>query len=238
MRCVGLVLKCPYMSVECGAMKPKSRTPKNTKKKLAPNAWIKAKLLEMGMTAVELGKQIGMSTTDLSKLVNGKRRLGIEDAIEISKALGLRLDEVLMRSGMDIGPVAATRGIELSGWVDDRFRVHWGQPKGPKTAVMVDGLPRGVEAIRFQTVGTPLEGLNGAVVYFQREKTARMDQGSIGRLCLVEKKLGDTNETVTMLRVPKRGYLPGRYSLYDMGGQIREEEKTLISMVPVLMLRF
>lgn len=219
-------------------LKPKLKKTRRISAPSSPNAWIKGRLLELNMTAVELSKQIRLRTTDLSKLVNGKRQLTIEDAIAISKALNLPLDEVLMRSGMDMGSSQATKTIELSGWVDDRLRVHWGQPKGPKTAVMPDGMPRGVEAIRFQTVGTPMEGLNGAVVYFVRDSGSRLDQANIGRLCLVDKKLGDSNEQVTMLRVPKRGYLSGRFSLYDLNGQLREEEKPLVSMIPVLMLRF
>ncbi len=55
---------------------------------------LKSKRILMGFTQEQIAKKIGINTKSYNMKENGRSKFSIKEAVEISKCLGLTLDEV------------------------------------------------------------------------------------------------------------------------------------------------
>ena len=65
--------------------------------------WLRYQLQVMGWSQSELARRADISTTAVSDLISGRRKLGKDTALAIAKAFGIPLDDVLVAAG-DLQP--------------------------------------------------------------------------------------------------------------------------------------
>ena len=122
----------------------------------------------------------------------------------------------------------------FSGWVDKDLNVHYGQPKGPQTAP--NPAKRGdIEVLRLQTMGGKFDGMDGGLVYFQRMKA--LSSEVIGKLCVVKIAGRSVVAKLEKLRNVKKGYGEERYNLFNLIGELVEEEVALDAAHPVIWMK-
>jgi transcriptional regulator with XRE-family HTH domain len=205
-------------------------------KHAAPNnRWFKDQMEAKGFSQNQLGKRLGMDPAAISRVLNGQRKLKIEEATQMAEILELPLEEVLANAG--IGKVKITgkerkEALSIGGWVDGDLALHAGAPLGPKSAPNPAPGQKGIEVYRFQTQGSAFDGMDGGLVYFQRMKGVMPE--CVGRLCVVKISGSRKKE---LLRTIRRGYEPGKFNLYLLNGAIAEESAQLDDASPVLWLK-
>ena len=76
-----------------------------------------SKLAEHGMTQTELAERVGVSQTQISSYLRGKRRPSPETCVRLAEALAVPVDEVLILAGHR-PPLAADGDMELKELVE------------------------------------------------------------------------------------------------------------------------
>lgn len=191
--------------------------------------WFRDQLEAKELSQRQLAKKLGIEPSAITLFLAGRRGLKNDEAVAISKILGVRLDDVLAAAG-----VAVPESVRIVGAVDGDFKIAWGAPKsGPKAADWPGGGGQAVEALRIESVGSKAEGLDGGLIYFAAG--AGVDANSLGRLAVVTTKGG--KNAVSAVRTVKRGYSAGRFNLFSMNGELRESDVELDSARLVVWMR-
>lgn len=167
--------------------------------------WFIAQLSERRMSQRHLARMMGIDPASVHRLLQGKRPMRFDEATQLSRLLGVTVDDVLRHAGLPIGaggsvPVVGT--IEAGG----EAHIDWGTEIA-RVPVPVDMPPNAV-AIRMRTAGTPWEPMDGWTLYV-RPPVDGVPAEVVGRMALV--RLAG-NGTI-LLRFLRRGYTRGRYNL-------------------------
>lgn len=213
--------------VKKGAKASRELTKVNTR-------WFQDHCRSRGLTQRFVAKALGVDPATLSMIFKGSRKLRLEEAVVIAELFSVGLDEVLVAAGISMGSVKPTaKGLEVGGWVDGEGRLHRGPVKGGRIA---PPLPQGeaisgrVGVARYQTIGTLIEALDGALVYYP--VTDRLAVDALGRFCVVGLERGEM-----VVGTLKRGHVAGTFSVLDLGGRVIAEDVAVEWAAAVIWLK-
>lgn len=198
--------------------------------------WFLKHLEELKLSQRKFAKHLGLDPAAVTLMLKGKRKLQSSEAADIAKLFRVTVEEVLEAAGVKC-PDQKSHGVKVTGWVDEHWTVHWGKVKGPGK-VSFPGIAERLEALRVQTAGTALSGLDGAVILYEgpiKEIDLEVPGDVVGRLSLVKLKGRVTNPW--RVRIPRRGYEFGTYNLFGVNGEPMEEAVDLETAVLVAWLR-
>lgn len=179
--------------------------------------WFKRVLEDQKMSERAYGRLVGEDTAIVNRKFRGLRRFGIDDAEQFSRVTGATLEEVLKNAGMELEDLQRQRVAKLAGWIDGGRRIH-PKVRGPKNVIAPPDAITGTLAYRYQTEGTGLEAMDGAITYCR--PLGDLDIGMLGRWCIV--RLRDGTELV---RVVNKTRTAGRFDLWD---ETKERERSVL----------
>lgn len=181
--------------------------------------WFKSRIDEAGLTYRKLGPMIGLDHAALSNIVNGKRKLSLDEARALAVALGSTLEEVARRAGIDMPRGALAQTVPVVGMAGSDGSVSKGSygttaaPGGPAT---------GLKAVR------GAGGLVDGWTMLYRDGMG-VSAEAVDRLCVAELRGGAVR--VGWLR---RGWEPGEW-LLEWNGQ--RETVGVVSANPLVWIR-
>lgn len=143
--------------------------------------WFKDKLRDRELPQRKLAKMLGLGTSAVSLMLSGKRRITIEEAADLSRLLGLPMDEVLEHAGVQPGEPA--KSVPLVGEVDAEGELH--PVKAGKRVPLKLTLPQNTVAVTCKDQNAPGYGW----FWFFEPRTG-VDADCVGRLCITELKTG------------------------------------------------
>lgn len=212
--------------------------------------WFQEQTAAQGISLRTLAKRLKMDAGALSNTFNGKRRMTLADATKIAKAFSQPLETVLGHAGIPMeGLAPTTASVPVRGFVDGVLGVTWEKPKGPSHVPfpVVGGAAKGIVALRAQTTGSLLEPLDGALFFLKSPLGGKPSGGgsaeskkagdSVGKLCVVQVLADKTNGESWHLATIKRGYAPGRYSLFSLAGLAMKEDVQVGSVTPLIWMK-
>lgn len=192
--------------------------------------WFQSQLESRDISQRRLAKTLHIDPGAVSKMLKGERQMKLEEATTISKLLAVPLEEVLSNAGIATVGVSTKEHLKVVGWVDPSFKVVMEAPRGPKTAPRPIWGGRDLKCVRFQTEGSALAGMDGALAYFQSGGV--LDAEAIGRLCILELAVEGH-----VCGIPKRGYRSGHFNVSAMNGSTLFEGAKIVSASPILWLK-
>jgi plasmid maintenance system antidote protein VapI len=205
--------------------------------------YFEEKIAGLGLSHRKFAAKIQLDHVLISRILAGIRPITLEEAATFARLFEVSVEEIMLQAGIKsaadlhkAGTVHAGE-IAIKGWVDGELRIHWEAPKGSKTAPRPEGnggRARDVQVVRFQTGGTRLDAMDGALAYFRGQRDLAPD--AIGRQCVV-KIVGDESNG-SLLCVVKRGYREGTYNLMALNGETITENAFVESASPVLWIKF
>ncbi len=161
----------------------------------------------------------------------------IEYASELARLLGVPVGDVLRNAGVSVGSsfgASRASGMEslqvpLVGWVDHLSNVHLDWTKRDQHFTFAAELPPTAVAIQYRTAQTTEDIKDGWLVVTLPPSQPDAD-AMLDRYCIVNIKDGGTQ-----IRMVRRGYSPGRFTLLGSGiPPIHDAEVSWFS--PVLMI--
>jgi transcriptional regulator with XRE-family HTH domain len=195
--------------------------------------WFQSELQRNNITQRRVARALNLDPSSITLMFHGKRKLQIKEAVQLANLFGVPLDDVLSNAGLKTETKESTELLPIEGWIDGEMRIHWGQPKGQKTAPIPSFGGKNIKVLRYQTIGSNIESLDGGLVYYSESKGLHSD--SIGRLCVV--KRAEDRRGSSLLAVVKRGYSAGAFNLVDLAGRAVMEDAVLESASPVIWLK-
>lgn len=191
-------------------------------------AWFKDRLIVKRMSQRQLADVLKMDPAALSLTLRGMRAMQHHEAEGIARELGVPLADVLEQIGIDVG-AGASNQVAVVGRVDAGGLVHMARPKdGPRRFPAPEGMPQDAAALRYEGDGF----MDGWVGYYQ--PADRVGADAAGRLCVAQL----AGREGWYLRVVKRGYAKGTYTLSDpFGAAAAIEGARLASAAPILWVR-
>ena len=166
--------------------------------------WFKEQISRVGLSQRTIATLLGINQSIISHMFSGRRRMTLVEADQWADILNVPLTDVLLNAGVPIPEsvlaTIAARNVEnpegtasaflgpVRGWIDGNYRIHWETPpSGSKTSAKGQGAsePGGLICVRYKTSGTPLDGLDGGLVYFRAVPAKTFDYEAIGRLSAV-----------------------------------------------------
>lgn len=173
-----------------------------------------------------LARQMHMSHSQLSLALNGHRKFQADEIVQISNIFGEPVTRVMDNAGLDVRSTAGRRVSVVGAGMGDGTIERYGQEVLERTT-LPDELPDDVVALQWRTAGTPLDFLDGAVMFFREPHD--IDPAALGRLAYV--KIKDGPAVVCGLR---RGYRAGTYNCF---GFYRGESLEIEASSPILITR-
>lgn len=198
-----------------------ARSPIDTK-------WFKGLLSDRGMRQHQIASTLALDPASVSLMLRGKRRLQLDEAAALANLLGVPLDEVLHHAGID--PEAGAAGtVPIVGTVDDDGEVVMKRPEGPRRVTAPVGMAEGAVALRYETS----DARDGCIAFYVPREG--VDADAVGRVCVVQ--VAPAGKGVRYVRVVKRGYVRGTFTLTQVRAEKSLENVELASACPVLWLR-
>ena len=190
------------------------------------NAWFVQKLADKRLSQRQLAKMMGLDASAMSLMLRGKRKMDVKEAGDVARLLGVHVDEVLRHAGVTVLERGGPGRVPVTGWIDEEGMVRIGGVMGPSVVDTPPGLADGAAALRMQTADVR----DGWLVFYRPIEGVSLE--AVGRLCIVEPETGRQ-----ALRVVRRGYESGTWSLSAYGGVPRQESGVLVSASPVLWIK-
>lgn len=72
--------------------------------------WFQTRLADRKLSQRSLAKVLGLDPAAVSLMLRGKRKMTAEEAVEVSRVLGVDVEEVLRHAGISLGTIAAVKG--------------------------------------------------------------------------------------------------------------------------------
>lgn len=194
--------------------------------------WFQHQIEDKGLSQRKLAKRMRLDPSSVSLMLRGKRYMKVHEAAAIAEILGVPLLEVMGRAGISAAEAkaAASGMVPVVGRVNAHSVVTM---NGEHTETLVASpadLDPGTLALRYETALTPLDAVDGWVLYYRQHD--HVPPEAVGRLCVVL-EVGAEHPRVGFLR---RGYEPGEYSLLPYLGA-EPEAVRLESASPVVWIR-
>ena len=190
-------------------------------------AWFRDRIVARQTSQRKIAKAMGLDPAAISLMLRGKRGVDPREAEMLAVELGVPLSEVLENMGVDI-TAGAQNTAPVKGWANASGAIHMGRAEGPRKVPVPVGMPANTIALRVQN-----EGFTDGWLVFYVEGTATVNE-CVGRLSVIQ--IQGKNEWY--LRVLKRGYSKGTYTLIDsLGAGPSIEDVRVASASPVLWLK-
>lgn len=201
-------------------------------------AYFKSQLQRHDMSQRALAKAIGRSPMDVTLMFKGTRKIRLEDATEMARIFSVPLDEILEASGVPVQGVKRKDSVPVVGWIDGESVVHVGAPKGDKRApAPAWGVSPRLRAVRYQTNGTKLEGMNSALLYFNEGTAGEISIDDLGRLAVIELSgQGTAGAVVGVLKRAGSGSFR-RFDVFSAAGVLLREEVGVERVSPVVWIK-
>lgn len=175
--------------------------------------WFKNKLKDIGLSLREYEKrpEVKEAVGYASRLFRGMKQFSTEDGRMFSRVTGTDFNEVMKRA---IGlaeadsDVADSRMVVVEGWVDPTRRVRSDGLLGPRRVTLPPDMGSGTIALRYQTQGTNLDAMDGAVIYCR--PLSPFNHEMLNRWCLIKPKKGPR-----VIRILKRGSSSRAFNLWN-----------------------
>lgn len=215
-------------------MSREPKKPRTSSKTVVNDKWFRDQLKRMNVSQREVARLLGINQAVISHMFNGTRKMPLDEVPKWAKILGVPESDILTNAGIQSSTAAALSGsasLEISGWVDGELSVHFNDKKGLKGPLSAPNplTETMISVVRCQTAGSPFEGMDGALLYFQNHGI--FDPEAIGRLCIV--KIQDR----FLVRTVKRGYEPGKHNLALPNGTVVEEGVIVDSAAPIVWMK-
>jgi transcriptional regulator with XRE-family HTH domain len=207
--------------------------------------WFQNQCKKNGITQRALARALKTDPPCVSRLIHGRQKITLNQATIISQVFHCPLDDVLVAAGIKPPTLPTKETLEIKGWIGSDHKVHWGAPKGPRTAPKPSFVGRNVGVVRYQTLGSGLETMDGVFVYYQESSASGLSPDCIGRMCLVQglpKSVAEAGGAVGKdeywyVATIKRGYSPGGYNLASIDGRMIAEDVAVERAWPVVWIK-
>lgn len=188
--------------------------------------WFRDRLADRQMSQRGLARALGLDAAAVSLMLRGKREMRLNEAAEIARLLGVPADDVLQAAGVRLS--SAGQSVPVVGFVDGAGEAHW-QADG---SVPHPGgqLPAAVHAVQCKTAGTPLDHMDGWLMFGASAAPAGVPSDAVGRLSFCRLRNG-----VILLATPRRARTRGRWDLSGPASDARGVDLEWAS--PVLMIQ-
>lgn len=177
---------------------------------------------DKGLSLRGLAQRMGMSHSQLSLAFSGDRKLQIAEAVQLSSIFGVPLAEVIEASGVPVGTTGDFR-VPVIGAVQGDGTVMLHKDDVRERAKAPEGAHEDTIAVQCRTAGSPLEWMDGWVMFARKPKKA--DPTVLGRYALVQIEGGPA--AVAGVR---RGY---RERTYNLIGTYRADSVRLEWATPI-----
>lgn len=203
--------------------------------------WFKDQLKRRNLSQREVARILDINQAVISHMFKGTRKMPLEEVPKWAKVLGVPESDILTNAGIQSSTAAALSGsanLEISGWVDGHLVVHFGDKSGLKGPTIAPNplAETLISVVRCQTAGSPFEGMDGALLYFQNHGI--FDPEAVGRLCVVKiQNKTQAHQDQFLVRTVKRGYEPGKHNLALPNGNVVEEGVVVESAAPIVWMK-
>jgi hypothetical protein len=176
--------------------------------------WFENTLRDLDISIRSYAKrpEVKSSHSVISRMFRGKKQFTPNDGRTFSQVTGAPYSEVMKRAGgfteTEIG-----EGLAVVGWLDEKRRVHVEGVRGPKKVALPPDMSSGSVALRYQTAGTALASMDGAVIYCR--PLGMFDSEMLGHWCCVKVRGGGR-----LVRILKKGRA-GKFDLLDYDDRAR-----------------
>lgn len=157
------------------------------------------------MSMRSLGKTMGVSHSQLSSILSGKRKMQLNEAALLSQIFGQAIHRIIENAGVFVQPVGARRA-QVVGVVQGDGTVQELVGEAIERTAAPENLPHKAVAVQMRTALSDLAWMDGATLFCAEPNG--IDEAAIGRLCLVQIKNGPS-----VVAVVQRGYAPDRFHL-------------------------
>lgn len=168
---------------------------------------------DRGLSLRETAKRIDVWPGALSRTLDEKRTMRMEEAVALARVLAVPLADVLVNAGIEQA-VTAGRRCSIIGHVQADSVVVPVPADVIERISIPDGLDEDVSALQFHTSDTPAAFADGWVVFLA---PATEPADCLGMFSLVEIE-GDG----WMLGTVRRGYSIGTYNLFSLTGEVKK----------------
>lgn len=153
----------------------------------------------------EVARRMEVWPAALSRSLDDKRKMQMEEAVSLARILGVPLSEVLINAGIEQA-ITAGRRCDIIGHVLEGAVVEPVAEAVIERIAIPDGVPDDVVAVQNHTSETPAAYADGWVT-FLGEKQEPID-------CLGMYSLVSVEGHGWMLGTIRRGYSPGTYNVF------------------------
>lgn len=192
--------------------------------------WFQDLLTDRRLSQRRLAREIGIDPSAVSLMFRGKRRMQMAEAAQVSRLLGVPLDDVIRHAGIHTDTFAPSEIAELSVplvyMVDGHAELH-SLDAGQRVEVKA-ALPDDVIAAQCRTAMTPLEHMDRWLLLFSAPTRSGIQADAIGRYSVM--RLPGGMMTIGYIRP---GYERGKYAIHR-GASVTEA--AIEWATPVLMI--
>jgi len=171
----------------------------------------------------EVARRLDLPPSQVSFMLQGKRRVQLVEAVRLAQMLGVTLEEVAINAGVEEARLTGHR-VSVVGILTGDGTLA--EPEGIERTTAPAGLPKDCVAIQARTSGTRLEWLDGFVMFAGK---AGPPDGMVGHFCHIQ--LAGGQQVVGRLR---NGYEPGTYSI---SGPYTADSVAVTSVAPIITTR-
>nr|DAQ54369.1 MAG TPA: helix-turn-helix domain protein [Caudoviricetes sp.] len=164
--------------------------------------WFREKMADAGLSQRQLAKKLGLDQSAISLTFSGRRRMKFEEAADIARLLGLPVSDVLSNAGVPIEEGRQT--VPIMGFMDSTGEIHCNHETNAERVITPVAMPEGSAAIQCRTAKSPLEYMDGWMIFKEKPTTTP----PIGRFCIVKCK-----GSIRTIGTIRRGYKAGRFNI-------------------------
>lgn len=168
--------------------------------------------LKISLRGYDRHPEVKGATGYATRLFRGMKQFSTEDGRMFSRVTGTDFNEVMKRAvGLAEADtdVADSRMVVVEGWVDLTRRVRSDGLLGPRRVTLPPDMGSGTIALRYQTQGTNLDAMDGAIIYCR--PLGPFNPEMLNRWCYVKIAKGG----VRLIRILKKGSSAGRFNLWN-----------------------
>lgn len=157
----------------------------------------------------EVSKQMGVWPAALSRSLDGKRKMQLEEAASLARVLGIPVTEVLANAGIEPAKVKSRR-CDVVAYYKGDGTIEYAKEGSVERVPIPEGVQDDAIAVRYVTSDSPLSFTDGWLTFL----APRRDPSElIGLYCGVQIAGGPM-----VFAVIRRGYEPGTFNLFGNNG--------------------
>lgn len=196
--------------------------------------WFHNQLDERRQSLRALARHLGKDASAISRTFSGKRRMTMEEAVEIASFLGVSVSEVMHRAGITGQGEGVGPKILLSATIGEDGEVHPLAEPQPLPQAVLDKAPLAIGAGNRQIIAAQVRASSGALSIWDDAvllfaPSEGIEPGAIGALSICG--LRDGRQMLARL---DRARKTGEARVVSPAGKI--EEALLVTAAPVLAL--